>query len=133
MAIVRRPASGHRERLERTPLTVEDGIPGNRWGSRTPPSPEAQIAVVCAGVARLIAGDGGYEPFGDNLFVDLDLSEDNLPAGSRLAIGTAVLEVTAKPHTGCRKYLERFGPAALELVSDPSRRGAPVSGPAPAP
>jgi MOSC domain-containing protein YiiM len=73
-------------------------------------------------VARLLAGEQPLSRFGDNLFLELDLSQANLPAGRRLRIGEAILEVTPKPHNGCKKFVERFGEAALRLVSDAELR-----------
>lgn len=123
--IIRRPASGQRDVIQRILLSVAEGIPGNRWGSRIPQDPEGQIAVMRADVAELIAGARGataFALFGDNLFMELDLSVEALPPGSRVRVGTAVLELAAKPHTGCSKFLARFGPGALKLVSDPGLR-----------
>ena len=79
---------------------------------------EAQIAVMQIDVANLIANGQSVTLFGDSLFVELDLSAANLPPGSRLRVGSALLEVTAKPHNGCRKFRERFGDGALRFVSN---------------
>jgi len=73
-------------------------------------------------VAGLIANGQPLTLFGDNLFLDLDLSAANLPAGSRVRVGGATLEVTPKPHNGCRKFHARFGPEALRFVSKPDLR-----------
>ena len=73
-------------------------------------------------IARMIANGQPLELFGDQLFIDLDLSARNLPIGSRLRIGEALLEVTPKPHNGCKKFRSRFGEDALYFVSDPERR-----------
>ena len=91
-----------------------------RW--RSSPQPDAQLAVMQTDVAALIANGQPLVLFGDNLFVDLDLSTDNLPPGSRLMVGTARLEVTPKPHNGCGKFRGRFGADALHLVSRPDLR-----------
>ena len=77
-----------------------------------------QITVMRRDVAELIANGQPLTVFGDNFFVDLDISEANLPPGSRLRVGEALVEVTAKPHTGCMKFQQRFGPAALRLVNE---------------
>jgi tRNA (Thr-GGU) A37 N-methylase len=123
--IVRRPAVDVREELEQGELDVELGLVGDNWlarGSRntTDRSSErdAQLNIMNSRCAALVAG--GRERMalaGDQLFVDLDLSPTNLPAGTRLAFGTAVIEVTAKPHTGCAKFARRFGLAAHRWVN----------------
>lgn len=100
-------------------MTPEAGIPGDAWGRQRHPAPEAQLTVMQIDVAELIANGQPLTLFGDNLFLELDLSAANLPPGSRLRAGTVTLEVTPKPHTGCRKLRERFGDAALRLVSTP--------------
>jgi MOSC domain-containing protein YiiM len=98
-------------------MTPESGIPGDAWGRQRDPAPEAQLTVMQVDVAELIANGQSLALFGDNLFFELDLSETNLPPGSRLRAGTVTLEVTPEPHTGCRKFRERFGDAALRFVS----------------
>ena len=75
-----------------------------------------------ADVATLIANGQPLTLFGDNLFLDLDLSQENLPAGTRVQVGGALLEVTPLPHNGCRKFLSRFGPDALRFVSAKEQR-----------
>lgn len=123
--IVRRPSTDEREVLSTGELDVEVGLVGDNWrarGSRSTPDgsaePEAQLNIMNIRAARLVAGDDGRVPLaGDQLFVDLDLSPENLPAGTRLAIGTAVIEVTAKPHTGCSKFTRRFGLAAHRWIN----------------
>jgi MOSC domain-containing protein YiiM len=120
--IVRRRPDGVRELPERVRLTPEEGVPGDGWSRRPPRDPEAQLAVMRRDVALLIAHGQALGLFGDNLFVELDLSEANLPAGSRLRIGEALVEVTAKPHNGCRKFHGRFGTDALRFVkAQPTR------------
>ena len=114
--IVRRRSDGARESLERARLTSEEGVPGDDWSRRPPRDPEAQLAVMRRAVAELIANGQALTLFGDNLFVDLDLSAANLPAGARLRVGAAVVEVTPKPHNGCHKFRGRFGDAALRFV-----------------
>ena len=114
--IVRRRADGVREHPERARLSLEEGVPGDGWSRRPPRDPEAQLAVMSLRVALLIANGQPLGVFGDNLFVDLDLSDANLPAGSRLRVGEAVVEVTGKPHNGCSKFRARFGADALRFV-----------------
>src|SRR5262249_46849093 len=114
--IVRRRPDGRRELPERARLSPDEGVPGDGWSRRPPRDPEAQLAVMRLDVAELVAHGQPLETFGDNLFVDLDLSAGNLPAGTRLRVGDAQVEVTAKPHNGCSKFRGRFGADALQLV-----------------
>ena len=74
-------------------------------------------------VAELIANGQPLSVFGDNLFVEFDISAANLPAGTRLRVGEAVVEVTPLPHDGCRKFHGRFGQDALRFVQAPATRG----------
>jgi len=128
--IVRRPAVGVRETLEEGELDPVVGLVGDTWSSRGSrrtadgsPHPAMQINVMSARVVALLAQDRSSWPLaGDQLFVDLDLSEANLPAGTRLAIGDAVIEVTAEPHTGCGKFAARFGVDATKFVNAAERR-----------
>jgi MOSC domain len=119
--IVRRPAEDQREVLLEAELSTEVGLVGDRWSVVTDgsaPNPEAQLTLVNARAAALVAGGpdhGGLA--GDQLYVDFDLGDDNLPPGTRLAIGSAVIEVTAEPHTGCGKFARRFGVDALKFVN----------------
>lgn len=115
--IVSRRANGFRETPQRVRLSPESGVPGDAWLRRLPLNPDAQITLMRVDVARLIANGQPLTLFGDNLLVDLDLSMANLPAGTRIRVGTAVLEVTAKPHNGCRKFQQRFGRDALRLTA----------------
>lgn len=134
--IVRRPAVGEREVLEEGELDVVDGLVGDTWrqrsSSRTPdrsPHPDCQINVMGARVADLVAGHPDRRALaGDQLFLDLDLSAANLPPGTRLGIGTAVIEVTAQPHTGCGKFVERFGLEAMKFVNSPAGRALNLRG-----
>ena len=120
--VVRRGLDKTREAPARVELRPEAGVPGDAWGRRTNPDPEAQLTVMQLDVADLIANGQPLTLFGDNLFVELDLSAENLPTGSRLRVGCSLLEVTAKPHNGCRKFAARFGQDALRLVSQPVLR-----------
>lgn len=120
--IVRRVESGAREVLERVLLSPEAGVPGDDWARRPPRDLEAQLAVMRTDVARLIANGQPLTVFGDNLFVELDLSAANLPVATRLAVGRAVVEVTPKPHNGCSKFDARFGHDALRFVQAPATR-----------
>jgi MOSC domain-containing protein YiiM len=114
--VVRRRADGIRETPARVLLTPDEGVPGDGWTRRPPRSLEAQLAVMRHDVATLIANGQSLTLFGDNLFVDLDVSADNLPTGTRLRVGGAIVEVTPKPHNGCSKFAGRFGEDALRFV-----------------
>ena len=112
-----RPGSCKRQPLERARLTAAGGVPGDRWKDKEDPRPEQQLATMQAAVADLIANGQDVTTFGDNLFLDLDLSDANLPLGSQLRCGELLLEVTPEAHNGCLKFKERFGGDALRLVS----------------
>lgn len=115
--IIRRPVKNSREILPRARLSPEAGLPGDGWSQKPSPDPTAQLTVMQTGVAELIANGQSLALFGDNLFVDLDLSVANLPIGSRLRVGGAVVEVTPMPHDGCHKFNARFGNDALRFVN----------------
>lgn len=125
--IVARPALGERAVLEVGELSLEVGLVGDTWvnrpGKGTPdggPDPEMQLNLINARLSALVAAEGTTEHralVGDQLHVDLDLRARNLPAGTRLAVGTAIVEVTDRPHTGCAKFAARFGPQALRFVN----------------
>jgi MOSC domain-containing protein YiiM len=125
---VRRPAVGARETPERARLASSDGLPGDDWSRRPPRDPQAQLAVIRRDVAELIAHGQPLTLFGDNLIVDLDLSDANLPVGSRLRLGEALVEVTPKPHNGCVKFKARFGTDALRFVQAPATRDQNLRG-----
>ena len=115
--IVVRTAPGVHATPERAELSIEHGLHGDRWETDDR-EPDCQLTLMNARVAELVAA--GVRPLdapGDNFLVDLDLSEDALPAGTRLRLGTAIVEVTAEPHLGCKKFRERFGDGALRWVN----------------
>ncbi len=114
--VVRRHPDGERETPARVLLTVEEGVPGDGWSRRPPRDPEAQLAVMRREVAELIANGQPLTVFGDNLIVDLDLADANLPIGSRVRVCGADVVVTPKPHNGCVKFQGRFGRDALRFV-----------------
>jgi len=134
--IVCRPAAGERTVLDAATLDVDGGLVGDSWIARTSrkmpdgqPHPDAQVTLMNARVIALLAGDRDrWAIAGDQLYVDLDLSLDNLPAGTRLGIGDAVLAVTALPHTGCAKFSARFGSEALRWVNTPTGRALNLRG-----
>jgi MOSC domain-containing protein YiiM len=115
--IVRRVAGGRREILDEIGVSADAGVMGDAWGRKVQRDPDMQIAVMQAGVAELIANGHPLTLFGDNLVLELDLSASNLPAGTRLRVGGALLQVTPFPHNGCKKFQARFGPDALRFVS----------------
>ena len=122
--IVTRPSSGAREILNQAQLDPADGVVGDNWRTRVEsPDPETQINMMNARAIALIAQDRARWPLaGDQLFVDLDLADENLPPGSQIEIGSAVIQVSAEPHTGCRKFVERFGVEAMKFVNSPLGR-----------
>jgi len=125
--IVRRPQIGERELPQEAELSLTHGLIGDNWSSRgstrTPDgssNPAAQITVMNARAIDLVAqGKDRWPLAGDQLFIDLDLSVTNLPSGTRLAVGSAVIEVSAHPHTGCGKFAARFGPEAMKFINSP--------------
>lgn len=135
--IVRRPAVDEREVVDEGRLTPEAGLAGDTWrarGSRHTPDgsaePDRQLTIMGARVVDVLAGGdrAAWPQAGDQLFVDLDLSVANLPPGTRLAIGGAVIEVTQPPHTGCAKFSARFGSEALRFVNSPEGRDLRLRG-----
>jgi MOSC domain-containing protein YiiM len=120
--IVARGDDGRRETPERVRLTRAGGVPGDAWQRDVPDELDAQITVMRADYGRLVANGQELTLFGDNLLVDLDLSVENLPVGTRLQLGGAELEVTPEPHDGCLKYRQRFGKDALRLCARPETR-----------
>lgn len=125
LMIVRRPQVDVREPVQEATLDLELGLMGDSWMSRGKGPVRApmdnQLTIMNARAAQLVAQSADRWPLaGDQLFVDLDLSEDNLPAGSRLAIGSAVVQVSSLPHTGCKKFVSRFGMEAMEFVNSPT-------------
>jgi len=120
--IVCRRAPGVHEPLDRVRITLEEAVPGDEWNRRPGRDPASQITVIRRDVSELIANGQPLTESGDNLVVDLDISTPNLPAGSRLRVGDAIVEVTPKPHNGCAKFLRRFGADALQFVQAPATR-----------
>lgn len=118
--IVARPAVDERIVLETASLDVEVGLVGDRWSMGSRPNPKSMLTVMNARAAQLVAGDRSrWALAGDQLFVDLDLSPENIPPGTRLAIGTAVIEVSDQPHLGCEKFAARYGVVAREFANSP--------------
>lgn len=116
--IVRRPGVDEREIVEVAELDVEVGLVGDSWSQRVKVDPDAQLNVMNARAVAVLAPDEATRALaGDQLYIDLDLSDENLPPGSRLQIGEAIIEITPKPHTGCTKFAARFGAAATRFVN----------------
>ena len=125
--IVRRPAVDEREILQEGRLDISDGLVGDTWKKRASsrmlgksPHSDMQLNVMNSRVIGLVAQEKARWPLAvDQLFIDLDLSEANLQAGTRLALGSAILEVTSQPHSGCQKFAARFGLDAVKFVNSP--------------
>ena len=136
LQIVRRPDVERREVVEEGELDTAEGLVGDNWKTRGSSStedgsahPEAQLTMINARLISLIArSEDRWQLSGDQLVVDLDISVENLPVGTRLSIGSAVLEVTSKPHTGCGKFSRRFGKDALRLTATPRGKALRLRG-----
>ncbi len=128
--IVRRPQVEEREVLTEGRLDMVEGLEGDNWKTRgstktadNSAHPEMQINIMNSRVIDLVAnGKDRWHLAGDQLFIDMDLSDENLPAGTKLSIGEAVLEVTPIPHSGCKKFTARFGLEAMKFVNSPLRK-----------
>ena len=125
--IVCRPAVEERQVLDMAELDPLKGLIGDNWivrgSSKTPDGsahPEMQINIMNSRVTALVAQDRDrWQLAGDQLYIDMDLSKENLPAGARIQVGSAVLEVSPLPHTGCHKFVSRFGVEAMKFVNSP--------------
>ena len=134
--IVARPVPAQREVLSEAALDAESGLVGDGWRVRPSrrsvdgtPEPNRQVTIMNARAALLLAGDPARIPLaGDQLYVDLDLSPTNLPTGTRLVLGRAVVEITPEPHLGCQKFKDRFGDEAMRFVNGPVGRGLRLRG-----
>jgi MOSC domain-containing protein YiiM len=132
--IIRRPAEGEREVLEEAVLDLEEGLVGDRWLAHArsrgePVNTGTQLTLMNARVIALLSPDPERRPLaGDQLHVDLDLRPENLPPGTRLALGSAVIEVSDEPHTGCSKFTERFGSDAIRFVNSRAGRDLRLRG-----
>ena len=131
--IVLRPADNERELLDEARIDEDLGLIGDKWATRdvdrTPAYLSAQLTVISTRVLAVIEPDQARWPLaGDQLYVDFDLSEANLPARSRLTVGEAILEVSETPHTGCAKFSARFGSDALRWINSPIGRAHRMRG-----
>lgn len=123
--IVRRPGVGEREELDEAELDLELGLVGDNWLARGyrktadgSAHPDMQLNLTNSRVISLIAQSRSrWKLAGDQFYVDMDLSKENLPAGTQLKIGTAIIEITAEPHLGCKKFIERYGRDAAIFVN----------------
>ena len=124
-AIVVRPSSGERRDLESCEISLAGGTHGDSWANGCwkttddgQPHPDVQICIMNSRCIALIAQErSNWPPAGDNLFIDLDLTPDNTPPGTRLSIGSAVIEITGTPHNGCASFIERYGRDACVFVN----------------
>jgi MOSC domain-containing protein YiiM len=128
--IVRRPAENEREVLEEATLGLGEGLVGDSWGlGGGRRNADMQLTLMNARVIALVAGDlECWALAGDQLYVDLDLSRENLPPGTRLTLGSALIEVTDELHAGCAKFTARFGKAAIRFVNSPNGRALRLRG-----
>ena len=123
--IVRRPETEQRETLQEAQLDVDQGLVGDNWSTRGSKStqdgssdPEMQLNIMNSRVTALVAQQvERWSLAGDQLYVDMDLSTENLPHGTKLSLGAAIIEVTPPPHTGCKKFAQRFGVEAMMFVN----------------
>jgi len=130
--IVSRPSVDERLLLNHADIDLGGGMVGDSWvarGSKSTPdgkaNPAAQITLMNSRIANLVAGDRSrWQWAGDQFYVDFDISMENLPPGQKIAIGSVILEVSEVPHTGCAKFTERFGHAAIQFVNSPTGRQA---------
>lgn len=135
-AIVIRPEHGQREDLESCEISLAGGVHGDHWAKGCwkttedgKPHPDVQVCIMNARCIDLIAQERPRWPLaGDNIFVDLDLRPENMPPGQRLRIGSAVIEITAVAHTGCQKFVERYGQPAVVFVNGPKGRAMRLRG-----
>jgi MOSC domain-containing protein YiiM len=130
-ALCLRRARGHHEAPDRVEATIGGGLTGDRWADReagTDPGGATAVTLMNATVAELVADGQPIQTAGDNVYVDLDIGVENLPPGTRLEIGDAILRISEQPHTGCTTFRDRFGLDALRWVSAPAGRAHRLRG-----
>jgi MOSC domain-containing protein YiiM len=129
-ALVLRLGDGARATPERIELSPEYGVLGDRWAQGAGPDPESQISLMDRRVIEVIAGEAAdrLQVPGDNVIVEMDLGEAALPAGTRLRLGSAVIEITAKLHTGCSKFRGSMGDEALRWINAAPHRSRRLRG-----
>ncbi len=128
--IARRPAVGEREVLQEAVIDLEQGVVGDNWKTKVSrsnpgkgPHPQKQVNLMNARVVQAVAlTQERWALAGDQLYVDMDLSEANLPVGTQLQVGSAVLEITPPLHLGCGKFAARFGADSIKFINAPDRR-----------
>lgn len=126
--MVARGDRGERKLQKRVTLTPEFGMPDDRWCKSKKYGPEYQLATTRSDFAQIVANGQPLELHGDNLFLTLDLSAHNLPTGSLLRVGKALLRVTPQAHNGCKKWVQRFGLACMKLNLEPAYRAHHLRG-----
>jgi len=132
--ITRRPTEGTRELLDRAQFDLALGVVGDGWHVRPSkktgaPNPEQQVTIMSVRAIAAIAKDrDAWQHAGDQLYVDFDLSVENTPPGTRLQVGTAILEVSSHPHRGCAKFTERFGSEATAWCNSETGRALNLRG-----
>jgi len=134
--LVVRPGVGQRRLLKSAEIDTSVGVVGDTWATRPArgrpdgtPHPDKQVTVMNHRMVALLADEPEQQAMaGDQVYVDLDLSYENLPAGSWLHLGSAVLEITAPPHLGCPKFVKAFGSEAMQFVNSPAGRGLRLRG-----
>ena len=134
--IVRRPQRDAREVLAEGKLDLVEGLVGDSWRTRGSSKtadgtahPDMQLNIMNARAIGLLAQEKEHWSLaGDQLYIDLDLSVENVPPGTRLAISSAVIEVTSPPHTGCKKFMARFGSEAVKFFNSPAGRQLQLRG-----
>lgn len=126
--LVARGARGERHLPAQARLTRDGGLPGDRWAGNGKYGPEYQLAVTRTDFARTVANGQPLWLHGDNLYLTLDLSEENLPTGSLLRVGEALLRVPPVAHNGCKKWVQRFGLAPMQLNLAPHMRSLHLRG-----
>jgi hypothetical protein len=128
--IVRRPRTNEREILSEAQLDMQAGLVGDCWLQNSlsgkpgeVPELDYQLTIMNSRAIQLIAGNRErWSLAGDQLYIDLDISDENLPPGTKLSLGSAIIQVTDKPHNGCRKFLDRYGAEALKFVNSENGR-----------
>lgn len=127
--IVRRPVSGEREVLAAARFDTNEGLVGDRWHAKPTRNVAEQLTLMCTRAIAAFAGERERWPLaGDQLYVDLDLSEANLPPGTKLAVGSGVIEISAEPHLPCKKFRERYGLDAVRFAASDLGRSLRLRG-----
>ena len=126
--LVARLGGGRHRELDRAEITSAGGLVGDRWVHGANADPDRQLTLMNTTVATLVCNGLPLHLPGDNVLLDLDLGEDTTPIGTRIRLGTALVEVTDKPHLGCKTFQARFGEDAMRWVNAKSLRGRRLRG-----